>query len=889
MPTLMGPLAQVRRSSNEVFATVSSATFAARPGVPIMAAAALLSCAPDAPAPLDLDEGVPWELAEHRKATVSDVRYAFDLRIPGERTDPIDASGVIAFQWSDPAGQPLVLDFLEPEKVRSASVNGAAVVFERVNDHLVIPSEGLVDSGENQVALEFTAGDGSLNRNDEFLYTLFVPERARFALPVFDQPNLKGRFAVTLTVPEGWTAVANGPLLEETSGHDEAGDPVTTLRFAESRPLPSYLFAFAAGRFQVETADRDGREMRFYHRETDRAKVERNLDAIFDLHTAALAWLEEYTGIDYPFQKFDFVGIPSFQYGGMEHAGSILYRASSLFLEESATQAQYLGRASVIAHETAHMWFGDYVTMNWFDDVWMKEVFANFMAAKIVQPSFPDINHDLRFLSHHQSAYAVDRTAGANAIRQPLDNLREAGTLYGAIIYQKAPVVMRLLERMVGESTFQEGMRHYLRAYAYDNATWLDLVGILDVLSLEDVTAWSRVWVEDAGRPDVEAEVRANDQTVLEALVVRQTDPAGQGRLWPQPLGLWLGYGDDFERVEARLVGAAVEVAGPRGRLAPDFVLPESRALGYGGFRLDPGSRAYLLDHLTELDDAVVRGVAWLTMWEALLRQDVAPVPFLEMLLRGVAEEADELNVQRVLGFLGTTYWRLLSADQRGEWAPVVEAAIWSRLQAAPTTTARAALFGAYRDVALTPAAVERLRRVWAEEEPVPDLPLAESDYTAMAYELAVRGVEGWREVLDRQAGRIENPDRRARFEFVRPALDADPAARRQWFEALADPANREREPWVLTGLAYLHHPLRASESEAFLQASLELVEEIQRTGDIFFPKRWLDATLGGHNTPAAAGTVRAFLEARPNYPPRLRAKILQSADMLFRAADIVG
>jgi aminopeptidase N len=872
-----------------VFATVSSATFATRSGVPIMAAAALLSCAPDAPAPLDLAEGVPWELAEHRRVTISDVRYAFDLRIPAERAEPIDGSGVIAFQWSDPAGQPLVLDFLEPEKVRSVSVNGTEVAFERINDHLVVPPERLVDSGENEVVLEFTAGDGSLNRNDEFLYTLFVPERARFALPVFDQPNLKGRFAVTLTVPEGWTAVANGPLLEETPGQDETGAPVTTLRFTESRPLPSYLFAFAAGRFQVETAERDGREMRFYHRETDRQRVERNLEPIFDLHATALAWLEEYTGIEYPFQKFDFVGVPSFQYGGMEHAGAILYRASSLFLEESATQAQYLGRASVIAHETAHMWFGDYVTMNWFDDVWMKEVFANFMAAKIMQPSFPDINHDLRFLSHHQSAYAVDRTAGANAIRQPLDNLREAGTLYGAIIYQKAPVVMRLLERMVGESTFQEAMRHYLRAFAYENATWLDLVDILDVLSLEDLRAWSRVWVEDAGRPDVQVDVRVNDNTVLEALVVRQSDPAGQDRVWPQHLDLWLGYGDDFERVEALLFGGAVEVAGPRGRLAPDFVLPESRALGYGGFRLDPGSRAYLLEHLPELDDPVVRGVAWLTMWEALLNRDIEPVPFLQLLLRGVAEEADELNVQRVLGFLRTTYWRLLPAEQRTEWAPEVEGVLWSRLEAASTTTARAALFGAYRDVALTPAAVDRLGRVWAEEETVPDLPLAETDYTAMAYELAVRGVDGWREVLDRQAERIENPDRRARFDFVRPALDSDTAVRAQWFDALVDPANREREPWVLTGLGYLNHPLRASESEPFVQASLELVEEIQRTGDIFFPKRWLDATLSGHNTPAAAETVRSFLVGRPDYPPRLRAKILQSADMLFRATDIVG
>ena len=155
--------------------------------------------------------------------------------------------------------------------------------------------------------------------------------------------------------------------------------------------MPSYLFAVAAGMFERETAVIDDRTFNMYHRETDAAKVARNSEEVFRLHAASVEWLEDYTQIDYPFQKFDFVLIPSFQYGGMEHPGGILYRQASVLLDETATQNQMLGRASLIAHETAHMWFGDLVTMNWFDDVWTKEVFANFMAAKIVNPSFPDV------------------------------------------------------------------------------------------------------------------------------------------------------------------------------------------------------------------------------------------------------------------------------------------------------------------------------------------------------------------------------------------------------------------------------------------------------------------------------------------------------------------
>ena len=219
----------------------------------------------------------------------------------------------------------------------------------------------------------------------------------------------------------------------------------------------------------------------------------------------ALDWLESYTSRKFPFEKLDFVLIPSFQFSGMEHRGAIYYNAPAILLDKTATQQQHLSRANLIAHETAHMWFGDLVTMKWFDDVWLKEVFANFMAAKIVNPSFPDVNHELRFLlQHYPTAYEVDRTTGANPIRQKLANLNEAGSLYGPIIYAKAPIVMRQLEEMLGADQLQEGLREYLNQYAFANATWADLIGILDKRTDEDLSAWSRVWVDEPGRPTIE-------------------------------------------------------------------------------------------------------------------------------------------------------------------------------------------------------------------------------------------------------------------------------------------------------------------------------------------------------------------------------------------------
>jgi aminopeptidase N len=183
----------------------------------------------------------------------------------------------------------------------------------------------------------------------------------------------------------------------------------------------------------------------------------------------------------------------------MEHTSAIQYRESSLFLDKNATQLQELSRAKLIAHETAHMWFGNLVTMNWFNDVWMKEVFANFMADKIVNPLFSNINHDLQFLTaHYPRAFSVDRTKGSNAIRQELNNLENAGSLYGSIIYNKAPIMMRQLELLLGEESFRTGIQTYIKTYANKNVDWNDLVLILDKKTKLDLEQWSDVWVNSA-------------------------------------------------------------------------------------------------------------------------------------------------------------------------------------------------------------------------------------------------------------------------------------------------------------------------------------------------------------------------------------------------------
>jgi len=827
------------------------------------------------------DAGVTAVLAAHRARTTKDLRYNLSFQIPADAAAPIVGTLAVHFTLSD-VSAPLVLDFDPPEpRVASVSSSGGAVPYQLVNGHIVIPPQAL-RTGRNELDIRFTVGDGPLNRNADFLYTLFVPDRASNAFPSFDQPDLKAVYDLTLEVPADWQAVSNGAEQEVTHAGERK-----RIRFAPTKPLSTYLFSFAAGRFEIETAERDGRALRMFHRETDRDKVVRNRAAIFDLHAAALRWLEEYTGIPYPFGKFDFVAVPSFQYGGMEHPGAILYNANGLLLEAAATQNELLGRASVIAHETAHMWFGDLVTMRWFDDVWMKEVFANFMAAKIVNPSFPDIDHDLRFLlAHHPAAYAVDRTAGTHAIRQQLENLNEAGSLYGAIIYQKAPIVMRQLEVLVGAQPFRAGMREYLRDFSYANATWRDLVAILDRSAPQDLAAWSHVWVEEPGRPHIHAELDA-DSGRIRTLTLNQKDPGGAGRTWPQRVDVWLGWPDSGRALPVVLDSPSVRVSAAETLPVPSYLLPDGRGLGYADFLLEDATRRFLLDSLRAVPDALARASATLALWDALLAGDVAPRTLLETLVSAVASEREQLLTERYLGSISGLFWQFLTPETRQRMAPAIEEVLWRGLAAAATASAKASWFAALRNVALTDATLARLHAFWTHTDSIVGLPLVERDYIALAHALALREVPQWREILQQQHERIDNPDRRARFAFAMPAYSADPAVRDSFFTSLADVRNRAHEPWVLDGLAALDHPLRAAHAEKYIRPALELLPEIQRTGDIFFPRRWADALLSGHASPDAAAAVRAFLEAHPELAPRLRAIVLQAAHDLFRAAQI--
>lgn len=824
------------------------------------------------------EAGVSEQLAQYRKQAVSQITYTLGLDITGAPGTPIAATENITFHLSN-TGKALPLDFKAPAgAVQQLEVNGKSTAPQLLNEHLILPAS-LLQRGRNQIAIRFTAGAAALNRNADYMYTLLVPERARTVFPCFDQPDLKAVFNLSLQLPLQWKAIANGTLQDSTT--------TTTCkqyRFKTSDTISTYLFAFVAGKFTETVRQLDGRTIHGLYRENDTVKLRPSLPSIFSIQSNALRFMEDYTQIPYPFQQFNFAALPDFQFGGMEHPGAIQYKAPTLFLEESATRDQLNARSNLLSHETAHMWFGDLVTMRWFNDVWMKEVFANFMADKIGNLTVQDNNFDLKFLTdHYPAAYSVDRTEGAHPIRQQLNNLKDAGSMYGNIIYHKAPIMMRQLERLMGADSLRNGLREYLRTYANGNASWPDLINILDRYCAADLQAWNKVWVNESGRPVISYRAVLDKGRFIDFTVTQKAED-GSSKIWPQLFEIALVYPDHVEEVTVNMNSGKVHLPELVGRKVPAALVFNANGQGYGVF-------PYVSDKANQtfnLPSPLLRASAYLNLYENILRGNgPSHTAWLPFYTSAISAEKDELCLNMLLDQLQNIYWRFFPAPYRQTIAKEAEQILWRTLAENTNANQQKLLFKAYSNMALNRAAQDTLFRIWQTQQAPGNIKLVEDDYNNLAAALCIRAYPGSDTIALAQLARIHNADRKLRWQFLMPALSDVPARRDSFFQALSKPENRTKEAWVGTALNYLHHPLRTAYSVKYLPQSLELVEEIQKTGDIFFPQNWLQATLGYYQSEEAVVIIKRFLQQHKNYNPKLKNKILQAADNVFRAHQL--
>ena len=793
-----------------------------------------------------LVKGVSKELAEHRKANISQVVYDLTFNIPSKPYESVKGKAIISFNLE--VREDVVLDF-------QGQIDGSCYIHDEndkrhatdilyQDEHIIIPME-LLTEGKNKIELPFIANDKALNRNDDYMYTLFVPDMARSVFPCFDQPDLRAVFVTTLKVPSGWKTMASDNVCQ----------------------LPTYLYSFVAGKFQEKSTVHNGRRMRALYRESDPDKVAQ-LDQVFDEASQALDWMEGYTGIACPFKEYGLVILPGYQFGGMEHPGAIQMNDRRIFLEKQATQEEKMARMELIAHETAHLWFGDLVSLKWFEDVWAKAVMANFLASKMVRRSFPDINHDLNFLKTYQTrAIAIDRTEGTHPIAQELTNMSDARLLYDNIIYDKAPVMLRMLEETMGAPEMQTGLQKYLNDHVFKNASWDELVSALDEAAPSaNVKQFSEVWVKQKGMPTIHTTYKNGN------LVITQNDPYHRGIVWPQKFQVRLVY--DLGTSRTITVDMKEATRTIRVNDKPDYIIPNYNGKGYGHFTLDNEYAVLLPKRLITTRSDLHRYALLQTIHDNYLLGRIPPIHFAE-LNRMMMTEQNPLIISATIDHMFR-----IAFDMPAEQRKTLELCMMDLIDKNPSKDMRQLMIRKLSTHATAPELIDRIYTIWQQHN---DPLLSEQDYMNMAYRLAILRSDTSGPILAAQRKRLKTDDERREFDYISRVCTSDPMLRVRLFNEMLKPQNREKEPWALKAFQLLNADVYEPQSNVYIESGLKSLQYIEQTSDIFFPTNWLKALLTEHKSREARLTVEKFINNNPNYPEHLRRKILEAAWFLTK------
>ncbi|MGH8681261.1 MAG: M1 family metallopeptidase [Burkholderiales bacterium] len=855
--------------------------------------AATIAVAEAAAAGPPLEPGVSRELARWRTRHYADVQYALDLavaapvtRLEGAlevrvrlRGKPVD----IVLDWRPPAGGALA----------ALEVNGEPVAKPRVvREHLVIPAR-LARSGANVIRLRFesptaTAGTAVTlyrDREDgsEYVYSLFVPADASTVFPCFDQPDLKARFALAIEVPAAWEAVSNAPAVETT-----AHGGTKRVRFRATEPISTYLLAFAAGPFATLDEREDGvapqPEARIWVRRSRLERARREAYEMFLLHRQALGFFAEYFGFPFPFPKHDLVLVPELPYGGMEHAGATFLREESVLFPFQPSANDKLRRAQLLFHETSHQWFGDLVTMRWFDDLWLKEGFANFMAAKATEQLLPEHRAWNAFHQLKVAAYRTDATRGTTPVWQRLPNLSAAKSAYGSIVYSKAPGVLRQAEFYLGADAFRRAVQAFVHTHAYGAADWNDLVRAFEAASGRKLGAWANAWVKRRGMPTVAAKWELDGAGRIKRFVLSQSDALrGDGR-WPMRTELLVAGDGAAQTVPVVLNGRTATVPELVGQPAPRYVFANHGDYAYGRFPLDDASRAAVIADLAGVPDPFLRALLADALWEEVRDARLAPLAYIDLALRQARSETDEVTVASLVGRAQTAFRWYLSDAQRAAAAPRVEAALADGMANAPETGVRITYFRTFVGAATTDDARRTLKALLAGAREVPGVTLSSRErFRIIERLLALRDPEAER-LLAAQA-QADLSDNGRRYAYAAAAARPEPEVKWRRFLAFLDDATLA-ESWIEESLGPFNTVEHEQWTSPFLEPALEQLPDLKRTRKIFFVDHWLAAFLGGQRSREAVTTTKRFLrEARLD--PDLRRKVLEHLDGLERTVRI--
>ncbi|MFD8782382.1 aminopeptidase N [Kitasatospora sp. NPDC059599] len=572
---------------------------------------------------------------------------------------------VVRFTATTP-GADTFIDLVAPS-VEEITLNGASLDPASFSDSR-IPLPGLAAENELRIVADcaYTNTGEGLHRfvdpvdGETYLYTQFEVPDARRVFATFEQPDLKAAFTFTVTAPTGWVVVSNSPTPEPAP----AGDGSTQVwKFEPTGRISSYITALIAGPYVGVFDSYENGEQTVPLGVYCRPSLREFLDpeAIFAVTKQGFDYFQEKFDFPYPFAKYDQLFVPEFNAGAMENAGAVTLRDQYVF-RSKVTDAAYEARAATILHELAHMWFGDLVTMEWWNDLWLNESFATFAEA-VCQAEAPGSKwpHSWTTFANQMKtwAYRQDQLPSTHPIMADINDLEDVQVNFDGITYAKGASVLKQLVAYVGQDAFFQGVQAYFKRHAWGNTRLSDLLGALEEASGRDLKAWSKSWLETAGINVLRPSMVLNTDGEIESFAVLQDAPAlpagakGEAVLRPHriAIGLYELDGDTLvrtDRIELDVDGPRTEVPELVGRHRPAVVLLNDDDLSYAKIRLDEDSLAVVTEHLGGFTDSLPRALCWASAWDMTRDGELAARDYLSLALSGIGRESDIGVVQSV-------------------------------------------------------------------------------------------------------------------------------------------------------------------------------------------------------------------------------------------------
>ena len=659
--------------------------------------------------------------------TVESYEIELDLTATG---DTYPSTTVVVFDCSEP-GLSSWIDLIAPT-VRAVTLNGVELDPADVFDGHRIALESVAERNELRVVADcayMRSGQG-LHRfvdpvdDETYLYTQFETADARRVFPCFEQPDLKASFALTVTAPAGWEVVSNSPTPEP----EAVRDGVARWAFTPTKPISTYIVALVAGAYEVVRDAYAGRGGQVPMGVFCRRSLVEHLDAaeIIAVTKQGFGFFETLFDYPYPFEKYDQLFVPEYNAGAMENAGAVTLRDEYVFRSRQ-TDAAYERRAETILHELAHMWFGDLVTMRWWDDLWLNESFATYASVLCQAEVTRWSNAWTTFANVEKSwAYRQDQMPSTHPISADIRDLEDVEVNFDGITYAKGASVLKQLVAWVGQDHFFEGLRRYFKRHEWSNTTLTDLLSCLAETSGRDLGDWSKAWLETAGVNTLRPSFEVGPDGRFTSFSIEQEAVEAHPTLRPHRLavGLYDRTTDGLvrrERIELDIAGPSTDVAELVGTAQPDLVLVNDDDLAYAKIRLDDRSLATLVESISEFTDSLPRALCWTAAFDMCRDGELAARDFVELVLGGLPTETDPTVLQLLLSIsLDAVDTYTSPAGRAGSHRRWVDGLHDLVQQAPPASDVQLALVRAYASAAREGAHRERLRG-WLDGVDLPD------------------------------------------------------------------------------------------------------------------------------------------------------------------------